>query len=207
MKMATTFLMEAICEDEEAAGHWEWPKRCSAWVQPPMLEIANYFDKNYIPWLGCRVDGFCYGLRDSRDQNFIKKEWVIKTTSELFHRRFRAKVCPGNHTHTLIEGSETARTSYYAWRFVQAVCRHWRDVMVPPRHLRLVAALQPLHDSEVDYLPDELQCPELPSRSELPPGELQCPELPSRSELPPGDHRLLQVKRDTASSMRLRSVL
>ena len=142
MRMATNFLKEAIAEDESVAGYWEWPKRCSAWVQP--IELADHLDKMFAPWLGCRVDGCCYCLRDSRDENFIKREWLIKTADELFHRNFRAKVCPGNHCHTTIEGAETARTSYYPWQFVQAVCRHWRDVLVPPRHLRLASALHPL---------------------------------------------------------------
>ena len=59
---------------------------------------------------------------------------------------FRAKVCPGNHQHSTIEGQETAATSYYPWRMVQAIARHWKQQFAPPRHQRLLEFRHDLHD-------------------------------------------------------------
>ena len=171
----------------------------------PLQDLAAYLENNGIPWLPCRVDGCCYGMKDSKGEMYVKKKCLIRTTDERFHRVFRAKVCPGNHgIHATIQGSETSVTSYDPWRMVQAIARHWRGQEVPSRHLRLLAVRQDL--------------PELPSGDSLPPGcsQQDLPELPSgdsllpcRSpqdlpELPTGDYcRQAMVVDRTTSPFRL----
>ena len=96
-----------------------------------------------MPWLPCRIDGCNYGMRDKDDNLFVKKQWLIRNTSEPFHKAFRAKICPGNHgQHSSIQGMETARTSYYPWKMVQAIARHWARQHAPERHLRLLESLE-----------------------------------------------------------------
>ena len=84
-----------------------------------------------IPWLRCRLDGCNYGLRDTHDQGFLRKQWAIQTNDELFHRVFRSKVCP------------------------QAITRHWRDQQVPRKHLNLLDSPTNVADYEIDE--DETQ--------------------------------------------------
>ena len=157
MWFATNFIRESLAEDEDLLFYWEWPKRCSAWMQKPMLKFADFLSEQFVPWLGCRIDGCRYGMRDMQEQRFIQKEWIIKTNDEKFHHAFRAKVCPGNHEHTRIEGVETSRTSYYPWKMVQSICRHWRDQHVPVRHLRLATSVMdvPVPLDVGDLLPAE----------------------------------------------------
>ena len=69
----------------------------------------------------------------------VQKQWTVMTTDENFHRTFRAKVCTGNHgAHSNAEGHEGDFSSYYPWKLVQAITRHWRDQLAPERHVRLL---------------------------------------------------------------------
>ena len=153
------FLKEALYDDPGLLIYFEWPHPCFGWKQRPLEDLAEFMDQQAIPWLHCRIDGCNYGLRCEDESAFILKKWLVKTTDEQFHRVFRAKVCPGNHQHTRIEGNESARSSYYPWRLCQAITRHWRDQTVPPRHLHMLAqrkdeeemdASDDLRDEEMD---------------------------------------------------------
>lgn len=53
----------------------------------------KFMDKIGRGWLGCRVDGCNYGMKDSTGQHFIRKKWLIKTNDESFHKTFKAKNC------------------------------------------------------------------------------------------------------------------
>ena len=103
-----------------------------------MVDLKEHFEAHGIPWLDCRVDGCNYGMKDVKGEFFIHKKWLIKTTDENFHKTFRAKVCPGNHVHKTIEGRDTSASSYYPWKLVQAIARHWSQQLVPHRHQRLL---------------------------------------------------------------------
>ncbi|CAE7365735.1 GIP [Symbiodinium sp. CCMP2456] len=135
----TTCLKESLEEDSELDIYFEWPHPCGGWKQAPMVDFQTYLERSGVPWLRCRIDGCNYGMRDNDTGMFIRKPWLVYTTDESFHHAFRAKVCPGNHgSHCRQEGHEQLATSYYPWKLVQAVARHWRDRTAPLRHARLL---------------------------------------------------------------------
>ena len=136
---ANKFIKEAVESDPEVQVYFEWPHPCYGWKQAPMQDLEGHLESRGIPWLSCRIDGCNYGMRNQENSQFIRKQWLVRTTDERFHKAFRAKICPGNHgPHSTIEGNETSRTAYYPWRMVQAIARHWRDQSAPTQHIRLL---------------------------------------------------------------------
>ena len=144
------FIKDCLAKDPYIQIYFEWPHPCFGWKQHPMEDLSAYMENHGIPWLPCRVDGCNYGLRDEETGQFVKKQWLIKTTDELFHRQFRSKVCARNHgVHCTTEGKDLHVDYYYPRRFVQGVVLHWRDQMAPSRHrhlLQLRADLPSLED-------------------------------------------------------------
>ena len=133
------FMKEALVEDSEMDFFFEWPHRCDGWQQQPMVDLENFMKEHGVPWLRCRIDGCIYGMKDPHGLQLVQKQWTVMTTDENFHRTFRAKVCTGNHgAHSNAEGHEGDFSSYYPWKLVQAITRHWRDQLAPERHVRLL---------------------------------------------------------------------
>ncbi|OLQ00692.1 hypothetical protein AK812_SmicGene16628 [Symbiodinium microadriaticum] len=162
LKNAVDFILNAVDEDPDVEIYWEWPFPCFGWKQQHLEDLATQLHRRGQEWLDCRVDGCVYGMKTEDNTAFIKKKWMIRTNDPVFHRAFRAKVCCGNHgVHGYIEGQETARSSYYPWKLVQAWTRHWKSQMVPERHLRL------LQQPDVDYANDNLKV-DLEAISDLP---------------------------------------
>ena len=124
------FLKNALEDDEEILVYFEWTHPCRGWQEPPMEDLAKHLQEAQVPWLDCRVDGCVYGMKDSTETHFIRKQWLIKTTDEHFWKTFRLKVCGGGHAHAWIQGVETARTSYYPWRLCKSIARCWRKQML-----------------------------------------------------------------------------
>ena len=162
---ANQFIKEAVYEDPTIQIYFEWPWPNHGWKQRPMEDLQEHLADQGTPWLSCRVDGCNYGLKTECGTQFIKRPWLIRTTDERFHRVFRAKVCPGNHgTHADVS-KVTAAASFYPWRFVQAIARHWRDQLAPSKHHRLLfqreeipqrAGGDDLEDADyLGYLPTE----------------------------------------------------
>ena len=139
LRFVVAFVKDTLDEDDSTQFYFEWPIPCFGWRQEPMVDVARQLQLRGVPWLDCRVDGCNYGMRDSEGIGFIRKRWLIKTTDEKFHQVFRTKVCPGHHQHTVIEGKETTRSSYYPWRMVQAIARRWRDQEAPRKHVHLLS--------------------------------------------------------------------
>ena len=134
-----SFIKDIINEDPDIEIYYEWPHPSGGWKQHPMTDLSDFLDKKNIPWLSCRVDGCNYGLKNVEDNAFINKKWMIKTTDETFHKAFKAKVCPGNHRHCQASNGDKSKATYYPWRLVQAIARHWTDRLVPLRHHHLLA--------------------------------------------------------------------
>ncbi|CAE7462825.1 GIP [Symbiodinium sp. CCMP2592] len=110
------FIKEALEETPDIEIYYEWPHPSNGWKQHPMIDLSDYMDSKHIPWLTCRVDGCNYGLKNSDESAFIQKKWTIKTTDEGFHKN-------GVPSEDVI--------SYYPWRMVQAITRHWCDRLEP----------------------------------------------------------------------------
>ena len=138
------FLKETLDEDEHVDLFFEWPHPSFGWRQAPLQDLARHFEAKAIPWLPCRIDGCNYGMKNEAGTAFVHKKWLIRTTSERFHKEFRSKLCPGNHEHCLIQGTETSRSSYYPWRMVQSIARFWQRETAPDRHGRLLLHHQDL---------------------------------------------------------------
>ncbi|OLQ13334.1 hypothetical protein AK812_SmicGene2723 [Symbiodinium microadriaticum] len=159
------FIKEAMYEDPAIQIYFEWPWPNNGWKQRPMEDLQEHMADQGTPWLSCRVDGCNYGLRTEDGNQFIKRPWLIRTTDECFHRVFRAKVCPGKHGIHADVSKVTAASSFYPWRLVQAIARHWRDQLAPARHHRLLlqreeipqrAGGDDLEDADhLGYLPTE----------------------------------------------------
>ena len=78
------FVKESVSEDAELDVYFEWPHPCFGWKQLPMEDLAAYFEQQGIPWLPCRIDGCNYEMRDSKDELFVRKRWLTRTTNEKF---------------------------------------------------------------------------------------------------------------------------
>ena len=138
LRLAVNFVKETLEEDPDVQIYWEWPSNSAGWSQHAMLELQEWFGSGEFPWLSCRIDGCAYGLKDEQQGAFLRKRWTIKTTDELFHRRFRAKVCPGLHPHADLQSMEHTQAAYYPWRMVESITRAWRDEAAPVRHQQLL---------------------------------------------------------------------
>lgn len=132
---AARFIEDAVQEDPDIEIYWEWPHNCLGWKQNPVVHISKIMEKFGFDWLPCRVDGCCYSMKDAHG-DFLLKKWRIYTNSEQFHQAFKCKLCPQNHSHGRIEGVETAKSSYYPWKFVQSVCKFWASQMASKRQFR-----------------------------------------------------------------------
>ena len=150
LKWAKKFILDTLADDPDTDFYWEWPYPCYGWEQQPMLELEAGIHALELPWNTCRIDGCRYNMKDSNNQLFLRKQWAIKTTDEVFHRDFRAKCCPRNHQHGSIEGSETARTSYYPYQMVVSIVRHWRRQLAPLKHVRALCDQQITIEDEED---------------------------------------------------------
>eukprot|EP00439_Symbiodinium_sp_Y106_P048775 s1898_g6.t1 len=169
---AVDFIKYVLAVDSEVDIYWEWPTDNLGWKQPGILQLEQWLRDGCFDWLGCRVDACNYGLRHPDDHDFIYKRWSIFTTDGRFHKQFRAKVCPGNHRHCRRADVDHTKESYYPWRMVEAVARHWKDSMTPSRHRQLLSLREDLPAlQDEDHQPHELQ-----AVLEEPEGELQ--ELP-----------------------------
>ena len=177
---AAHFIEDTLNEDPETDIYWEWPWPCEGWNQRPLEHIAHLLQARGREWLPCRVDGCNYGLRaDDGAGDFLRKRWMIRTTSSFFHQRFRAKVCPGSHRHAWIQGAETSKSSYYPWRMVKSMALAWRQEYVSDRNMQLIFAKEdkpymiPIED-EINMERAALQA--LPALQEQPAGQELLPE-------------------------------
>ncbi|CAE7460916.1 nosip, partial [Symbiodinium sp. CCMP2456] len=148
------FVKAAYDVDPELQIYFEWPLISRGWQLPALTDLGTFFEHRLVPWVPCRVDGCCYGLMDEDKTAFVRKRWSIYTTDELFHQRFKAKLCPGNHQHNEALGNSHTKETYYPWRMVQALTRHWKEQLVPNRHLRLLAMREDGPTSPADPVED-----------------------------------------------------
>ena len=79
-----SFVRDALLQDPDCQIYYEWVFPCRGWQEAPMLDLEKYINSIGLPWLDCRVDGCRYGLMDSKNEGFIRKRWLIKTTDEQF---------------------------------------------------------------------------------------------------------------------------
>eukprot|EP00438_Fugacium_kawagutii_P021819 Skav230869 [mRNA] locus=scaffold1335:307503:315465:- [translate_table: standard] len=176
LRWAKDFVLETLDDEPDTDFYWEWPYPCSGWTQRPMIELEDGINQREQAWLTCRIDGCRYNMKNINKDAFIKKQWAIKTTDEIFHREFRSKCCPRNHQHALIQGKETAMTSFYPRQMVVAIARHWRRQLAPLRHVRALS---------LTLLPTEHQ----PAQA----SQLPSPAQPSTSSSQPShSHQLPQ---------------
>ena len=159
---AVDFIISTLEEDEDVAFYWEWTFPCSGWYEPPLVHLENKLHQRGVPWLQCRIDGCVYGLKDTKNENFLKKKWAIRTTDESFHHRYKTKTCHSLHPHAHIEGIETARSAYYPWQLVKSIAQFWRQQWIPDRVLRQVQRTPRAKEDEAlafaveqDVLPSE----------------------------------------------------
>ena len=159
LRRAVNFITVAVDEDPDLDIYFEWTHPCSGWQQQPMMQLEENLKQRGIPWESCRIDGCNYGTMDSKNEFFLNKKWLIKTTDEVFWKNFRAKVCPRNHQHSLIQGCETSRTAYYPRRMVESIVRHWKRQMAPLRHIKLLTSYHDVSCDEEDENWERRLCP------------------------------------------------
>ncbi|CAE7227772.1 unnamed protein product, partial [Symbiodinium sp. CCMP2456] len=139
---AVDFVKYVLSMDDETQVYWEMPTNNHGWKQAPLLHLREWLELKLVPWLGCRLDGCVYGLREESQGDLVLKKWTIQTTDERFHKVYRAKVCVGNHHHSATCGVDYQRGSSYPGRMVESIVRTWRDELAPPRHHRLLSLQQ-----------------------------------------------------------------
>lgn len=190
-----SFVRDALLQDPDCQIYYEWVFPCRGWQEAPMLDLEKYINSIGLPWLDCRVDGCRYGLMDSKNEGFIRKRWLIKTTDEQFHLNYKTKTCLGSHNHVWIQGPETARSAYYPWRFCQSVARFWKQQFLSDKHLKLLYAKEDYADPLCQSLdvedPEQVLLPvlaALPAQQEDLPDDESPEGLPhERSAQPPAD--------------------
>ncbi|CAK9094309.1 unnamed protein product [Durusdinium trenchii] len=191
--MAAHFIEEILNEDEEVDIYFEWPWPCEGWNQHPIEYIHKILANHGREWLPCRIDGCNYGLRASDESGgFLKKQWRVMTTNEQFHSKFKCKVCPGGHSHTWIQGIETAKSSYYPWRLCKSIALAWRQEYVSDRNLKLVFAQE--DQPEMITLEEELhhleELPHVLPALQAEPSSSSSSLSPSKEELQKWQARL-----------------
>ena len=169
------FLKDTLIHDPETLVYFEWTHPCQGLDQPPLQDLQHYMEQNDIPWLGCRVDGCVYGVKDPKDENFLQKKWLVKTNDEAFHAQYKCKVCHGGHAHSHIQGVETAKSAYYPRRLVQSWALFWRRSTTSDRQLRLLFLK---HDAPMEWF-EEQDLLELQERQALHVTECQRHDLPT----------------------------
>ena len=139
---AVHFIENTLKEDPDIDIYWEWPWPCIGWGQGPLLRLQQVLHAHGREWLPCRIDGCNYGLRANDGAgDFLRKQWMVRTTSSTFHQKFKTKTCPGGHRHSHVAGVETAKSSYYPWRMVKAIANAWRQELLSDRNQRLLFAV------------------------------------------------------------------
>ena len=140
---AVRFIEESIVEDPYMDIFFEWPYPCVGWQEPALQHLASFLESHGRDWLPCRIDGCVFGLRERDGEgDFLRKQWMVRTTSPHFHKKFRARVCPGGHAHSYIQGIETAKSAYYPWRLVKSIAMAWRQELISDRNHRLLFATE-----------------------------------------------------------------
>ena len=180
------FVRDTLLHDPDCQIYYEWVFPCRGWQEPPMLDLEKFINSIGLPWLDCRVDGCRYGLMDTKNEGFIRKRWLIKTTDEQFHLSYKTKTCLGSHSHVWIQGPETARSAYYPWRFCQSIARFWRQQFLSDKHLKLLNAKEDYMDPVQQ--PMDFEDPEqvlLPVLTALPAQQVEPPDVePQEDPLP-----------------------
>ena len=163
------FLKKAMDADPSMHVYFEWTHPCQGWSEAPMIDLERYFHENDLFWQGCRVDGCVYGMRNLKDTDFIKKSWKIMTTDEYFWKIYRAKTCGGGHSHSWIQGAETARSAYYPWKLCQAIARTWRQQFLSDKNVNYLFRNYDKPTTVQDLLAAEEEAlqPELPQEDDL----------------------------------------
>ena len=139
---AVHFIENTLKEDPDIDIYWEWPWPCIGWGQGPLLRLQQVLHAHGREWLPCRIDGCNYGLRANDGAgDFLRKQWMVRTTSSTFHQKFKTKTCPGGHRHSHVAGVETAKSSYYPWRMVKAIANAWQQELLSDRNQRLLFAV------------------------------------------------------------------
>ena len=129
------FIQEALGEDPLLDIFWEGPWPCIGWQQTPLLRLQAILEACGREWLQCRIDGYNCGAGD-----FLRKQWLVRTTSTYFHQRFAAKTCPGGHRHSQVASVETAKSSHCPWRMVKSIATAWRQELLSDRSQPLLFA-------------------------------------------------------------------
>ena len=106
--------------------YWEWPRDCEGWHQHVLQRLQRELLRRGLLWEPVRIDGCRYGLRDRNNENLVLKRWIIRTTNPKFVNHFHNKTCTGDHVHTPLAGSETARSAYYPWKLCQSIAKFWQ---------------------------------------------------------------------------------
>ncbi len=179
------FIRDTLTEHPDCHIYFEWTFPCLGWNDPPMIGLHHFLYDQGHEWLDCRIDGCNYGMMDSKDEHFIKKKWLVKTTDPLFHQVFKTKVCPGGHQHSWVTGQETARSAYYPWKLVEAIARHWKNHWFFNKHLKILCMKQDhtssndLHNLDFDFHSDDILAAEAMTSS----AEVASPSGPSDQEV------------------------
>ncbi|CAK9003505.1 unnamed protein product [Durusdinium trenchii] len=161
--------MEKLLTEEEKIRLAALLRDRKGWSEAPMIDLERYFHENDLFWQGCRVDGCVYGMRNLKDTDFIKKSWKIMTTDEYFWKIYRAKTCGGGHSHSWIQGAETARSAYYPWKLCQAIARTWRQQFLSDKNVNYLFRNYDKPTTVQDLLAAEEEAlqPELPQEDDL----------------------------------------
>ena len=139
---AVHFIENTLKENPSVDIYWEWPWPCIGWGQGPLLRLKQVLHAHGREWLPCRIDGCNYGLQANDGAgDFLRKQWMVRTTSSTFHQKFKTKTCPGGHRHGHVAGTETAKSSCYPWRMVKAIANAWRQELLADRNQRLLFAV------------------------------------------------------------------
>ena len=121
----------------EFGGHvsFEWPRFCDGWTDSHVSSALQTLPLTEVKFDGCML-GVCSNFGDTKGFP-IKKPWMVKTTSAVFHSKCSQMLCDKSHIHAPCAGRDTVQTGLYNEHFVGIVV----DSMIeskPFEHLKQI---------------------------------------------------------------------
>jgi len=121
-EIALTVLAQVVKQGGDI--YFEWPSRCQGWKIPELVRFVDNVTNGGRCIYKCHVHGCAYNLTTRSGKAHLRKRWTILTTDKEMFQRL-ARKCPGGHTHSAIQGSETSRSAFYPLEMAAMVAVVW----------------------------------------------------------------------------------
>ena len=95
---------------------FEWPRYCSGWKQPEVMNMIEELQLTAVD-----VDGCSVGVVRKADGQPMLKPWRFMVSSPHLVEQLQGFRCQGGHQHAPCSGPDTARSAFYPEELCRAV--------------------------------------------------------------------------------------